>query len=215
MISDLRKAMVRLEEEAVLSWVDEEAAKGAEPAKIVEALRQAMTEIGRLYEEDEYFLAELVMAAEIFKSAFAILEPLMVRKSVGKPLGRILIGTVSGDFHDIGKNIVATLLQCSGFEVTDLGVDVSPGVFCARLEEQSFHIVGMSALLTTAYEPMKITVARIRALGLSPAPAILIGGGVMNQSVVDYVGADGFARDAVAALSLCKKHVQSRIKQCY
>lgn len=166
------------------------------------ALIPAMGEVGRLFEEGDYFVPEMLIAARAMKAGLAIIRPLLVESGV-EPVGKVAIGTVQGDLHDIGKNLVAMILEGAGFEIYDIGTDVSPEQFIAAVEN-GVDIIGLSALLTTTMPNMVKTINAIEAAGLRDQVKIIIGGAPITQEFSDQIGADGFAPDAIQAAKLAK-----------
>jgi len=194
MLTDaLAKAIVELEEEQVLALVNERLGSGTAPLEVVKSLQQGMVEVGNLFQSGEYFLSELVMCGEIMKGAMDILEPHLGGES-GEHKGTIVIGTVKGDIHDLGKNIVVMLLRGAGYNVIDLGVDVPKERFIEAVKETKAPLVGMSVLLTSCQEGMKETIEAFRAAGLDTKVAI--GGNYIDETVKNYAGADYFATTA-------------------
>jgi len=178
---------------------------GAEPIRLVsEGLGPAMTTVGRLFEEGDCFVPELLMAARANKAVFEILRPLLSRTGV-KPAGRVVLGTVKGDMHDIGKNLVAALLEGGGFEVIDLGVDVPPARFVAAVEERQPQILGLSALLTTTLPGMKATLEALRSAGLRERVKVMVGGAPVTEGHARAIGADGYADNAATAVDLARR----------
>lgn len=177
---------------------------GVEPMTLIsESMVPAMDEVGRLFEAEEYFVPELLLAGRAMKSAMELLRPLMIAS--GQKLStRVVIGTVKGDLHDIGKNIVASMLEGSGFEVIDLGSDVAPEVFVAAVEERQPHVVCMSALLTVTMPAMKTTIDALTAAGLRTKVKVLIGGAPVTSQYGKEIGADGYSENASGAVSLVK-----------
>jgi len=163
----------------------------------------AMSEVGRLFEEGEYFVPEMLIAARAMKAGLAILQPLLVDSGV-ESSGKVAIGTVKGDLHDIGKNLVAMMLEGAGFEIVDLGTDVTPEQFVAAVRE-GVDIVGLSALLTTTMPSMEGTIKAIEAAGLRDQVKVIIGGAPVTAEYARQIGADGFAPDASQAVTLAKK----------
>ena len=166
----------------------------------------AMEEVGRLFEEGEYFVPEMLISARAMQACLGILKPLLVDADV-KPVGKVAIGTVKGDLHDIGKNLVAMMLEGGGFEITDLGTDVTPEKYIEAIQREEVDIVGMSALLTTTMPNMVTTINAISEAGLREKVKIIIGGAPVTADYADQIGADGFAPDASQAVSLAKKLV--------
>jgi methylmalonyl-CoA mutase cobalamin-binding domain/chain len=201
-LSDLFLALKR---DAVLEIVGRRLKAGEDPLRILDDCRLGMTLVGERFQEGDFFLAELILSAEIFKEAAAMIEPHLPRATPGHAKGRVLIGTLQGDIHELGKNIVATLLRAHGFEVLDLGVDVPPSVVAKKAKEFQPHLVGFSALITPAFLSMKEAVALLQEAGLRDDIKVMIGGGVTTAKVRDYVGADFQTTDAIEGVSYCLK----------
>jgi 5-methyltetrahydrofolate--homocysteine methyltransferase len=179
-------------------------AAGVEPmALIQESMVPAMDEVGRLFECEEYFVPELLLAGRAMKGAMELLKPLLTA-SGQKMAVRVVIGTVKGDLHDIGKNIVASMLEGSGFEVIDLGTDVSPENFVAAVEQRKPHVVCMSALLTVTMPAMKLTIDALQTAGLRTQVKVLIGGAPVTSQYAKEIGADGYSENANGAVGLVK-----------
>ncbi len=206
MQDNISNSLIELEEDEVLEGVSRSLERGVEPITLVEQLRLAMSVVGKRFEDKEYYLSELIMSAEIFKEAMALIEPRM-EASTDESRGRLVIGTVKGDIHDIGKNIVATLLRCDGFEVLDLGVDVPAAVFVEETRSSGAKILALSGQLTPAIDAMKETVAALTNAGLRDDVKVIIGGGPVNQSVVEFAGADAWGKDAAQAVRLVAEHL--------
>ncbi|MEN6480326.1 MAG: corrinoid protein [Anaerolineales bacterium] len=166
-----------------------------------EAMIPAMAEVGRLFEENEYYVPELLIAARAMKAGLAILKPLLVATGV-EPKGKVVVGTVKGDLHDIGKNLVAIMVEGAGYEVIDLGVDVPPERFVRTAIEEGAQVIGLSALLTTTMPSMKATVEALQEAGVHGPIKIMIGGAPVTQRYADEIGADGYGRDAAEAARL-------------
>jgi 5-methyltetrahydrofolate--homocysteine methyltransferase len=178
-------------------------ANGISAADILQqGLITAMGEVGRLFEEGEYFVPEMLIAARAMKSGLAILQPLLVDSGV-EPAGKVAIGTVKGDLHDIGKNLVGMMLEGAGFEIVDLGTDVPPEKFVAAAQDGA-NVIGLSALLTTTMPSMETTIKAIEAAGLRARVKVIIGGAPVTAEYARQIGADGFAPDASQAVSLAK-----------
>jgi len=179
-------------------------AAGVEPmALIQESMVPAMDEVGRLFECEEYFVPELLLAGRAMKGAMELLKPLLT--AAGQKMAvRVVIGTVKGDLHDIGKNIVASMLEGSGFEVIDLGTDVSPENFVAAVEQRKPHVVCMSALLTVTMPAMKLTIDALKTAGLRTQVKVLIGGAPVTSQYAKEIGADGYSENANGAVGLVK-----------
>ncbi len=166
----------------------------------------AMDEVGRRFETNEYFVPELLISARAMKGALELIRPKLADKGA-KPIAKVVIGTVKGDLHDIGKNLVAAMLEGGGFEVIDLKVDVSPEQFVQTAKEQGAQIIAMSALLTTTMPGMKATVDAVNNAGLHDKVKIMIGGAPVTQRYADEIGADGFSENASAAVRLARQLV--------
>jgi 5-methyltetrahydrofolate--homocysteine methyltransferase len=179
--------------------------EGIDPSALVhDTMIPAMNEVGRRYEANEYFVPELLIAARAMKASLELIRPLLAEKGT-EPVGRVVIGTVQGDLHDIGKNLVAAMLEGAGFEVVDLGVDVSPEKFVAAAREKNASIVALSALLTTTMHAMKAVVENLNTAGLHGKVKIIIGGAPVTQKYADEIGADGYSSNANAAVALARK----------
>jgi 5-methyltetrahydrofolate--homocysteine methyltransferase len=180
-------------------------AAGVEPMKLVqEYMMPAMDEVGRRFECSEYFVPELLLSARAMKAALALIRPLLTATGA-QPTGRVALGTVKGDLHDIGKNLVAAMLEGGGYEVIDLGVNVSPEQFVAAVKEKGANIVAMSALLTTTMPSMKTTIEALKQSGVREKVKVIIGGAPITQKYADEIGADGFSESAAGAVTAAKK----------
>lgn len=200
-----------LHEDNVLAIVQDRLTAGDDPLAIVEDCQEGMRRVGERYEQGQYFLSALIMAGEILREVTEIVQPIIKKRVKEKESGRILLGTVQNDIHDIGKNIQGILLSCYGFTVYDLGVDVSPSVFLARALKVRPDIVGLSGLLTSSYDTMRETVALFREASdpnISQAP-ILIGGGMLTDQVCQYTGADHWATNSMDGVRLCQHIIKS------
>ncbi len=209
------RLMADLEEDAVLDLVKQRIAQGDDPMQIIEDCNEGMRLVGQRYEQGQYFIAGLIMSGEIFREVVELIQPLLEKQTSGKSSGLVLVGTVSGDIHDIGKNIVGMLLACYGFTVIDLGVDVPPADFTAKAVETKPDIVGLSGLITASFEKMKMTVSllRVEAQNHGLTFPILIGGGMIDDQVCRYVGADYWVGDAMSGVRLCQRLItESRNK---
>jgi methanogenic corrinoid protein MtbC1 len=180
--------------------------EGKDPVRVLELCRSAMDIVGKRFEEGEYFLPELVLAGEMLETIGAIAKPLIKSKpgEQSRKLGKVLIGTVHGDLHDIGKNIVCFMLDINGFEVKDIGIDVPIENFLGAIDEFKPDVVGLSGFLTLAFESMKETIQAIEREGRRDGLKIMIGGGQIDETVRAYTGADAFGVNAVEAVNLCK-----------
>jgi len=200
---DMVKAIVELDESRALELARRRLESGEDPRRILDDLRKATEVIGEKYEKGEFFIADLVMAGEILKGISKLVRPKLkelgkTRKSVGK----FVIGTVEGDIHDTGKNIIVTMAEAAGFEVIDLGVDVPPEKFVEAIKQHNPDIVGMSGLLTLAIESMKKTVEAIKEAGLRDKVKIIIGSGRVDQYACEYIGADAWTNNAAQGVKI-------------
>jgi len=178
---------------------------GMDPLKLVqEYMMPAMAEVGRRFETNEYFVPELLLAARAMKAALELIRPLLIA-SGAQPVARVALGTVKGDLHDIGKNLVAAMLEGGGYEVIDLGVNVEPEKFIAAVKEKGANIVAMSALLTTTMPSMKTTVDAIKQAGVRDQVKILVGGAPVTQKYADEIGADGYSESAAGIVAIAKQ----------
>lgn len=180
-------------------------ANGVDPLTLVnDFMVPAMAEVGRRFECNEYFVPELLISARAMKASLDLIRPLLVARG-DKPVGRVAIGTVKGDLHDIGKNLVSAMLEGGGFEVIDLGVNVPPEKFIQAVKERNANVIAMSALLTTTMPGMKTTIDAIKAAGVREQVRVLIGGAPVTQKYADEIGADGFSDNAVGAVAVARK----------
>ncbi|MBW1944784.1 MAG: cobalamin-dependent protein [Deltaproteobacteria bacterium] len=206
MAGDLVNTLADLKEKEALAMVQERLDSGDDPMAILDDARTAMEVVGKRFEEHTYFIPDLVYSGEILKAISEIIKPLLLgEEEESEKLGKVLIGTVAGDIHDIGKNIVTFLLEVNGFEVKDVGVDVPVKKFVEAIEEFGPDVVGLSCLLTVAFDAMKDTITAIQEAGLRDKVKIMIGGGVVDANLVPYVGADAFEQYASGAVTLSKK----------
>lgn len=201
MSEDISAFVADIDEERTLAAVNGALAAGTDPLLLVEALRKGMSIVGDRFEAREYFLPDLIFSAEIFSAAIALIEP-KLEGGGGPSLGSVVIGTVQSDIHDIGKNIVATMLRCSGYDVHDLGVDVPPAAFVEKVKETGAGLVAMSGLLTPAFDSMKATVQAFADAGLRDSVKVMIGGGPVNETVLEFCGADAYGKDPSEAVRL-------------
>ena len=207
----LRGGIADLDEEGVLATVRAGISAGGDPAAVIAACEEGMRLVGEQYQGGDYYLSGLIMAGEIFREVLEIVQPALEATLAGNASGRVLLGTVKGDIHDIGKAIVQIALRANGFAVEDLGVDVPPEVFVAKALVWRPDIIGLSGLLTTAYEPMRETIRLLRAqpdLAAASIP-IIVGGGTLNEQVRAFVGADYWCNDALEGVRLCQHIIGS------
>ncbi len=206
-LKELYDAVVNGDAKATHSITQQAIQDGVDPLKLVnEYMIPAMDEVGRRFEANEYFVPELLISARAMKASLDIIRPLLTARG-DKPAGRVAIGTVKGDLHDIGKNLVASLLEGGGFEVIDLGVNVTPEKFIATVREKNANIIAMSALLTTTMPSMRTTIEALKQAGVRDQVKVLIGGAPITQKYADEIGADGYSETAVGAVALAKKAV--------
>jgi 5-methyltetrahydrofolate--homocysteine methyltransferase len=186
--------------------VTEQALKeGTDPLKLVmDHMAPAMSEVGRRFECNDYFVPELLLSARAMKSAMELIRPLLTAQGA-QPVGRVAIGTVKGDLHDIGKNLVAAMLEGGGFEVIDLGVNVTPEQFVNTVKEKKANVVALSALLTTTMPSMKTTIDALQQAGVRQQVKVIIGGAPITQKYADEIGADGYSDNAAEAVPLTKR----------
>jgi 5-methyltetrahydrofolate--homocysteine methyltransferase len=210
MSGELTKAIADLEESEALRMTKERLERGEEPRLILDESRSGMEIVGKRFSDGTYFLPELIFSAEIFKEITEIVKPRLKKEVQAKRLGKVIIGTVAGDIHDIGKDIVVFMLDVSGFEVYDLGVDVPPKKFVEKIKETNAPVVGLSGFLTLAFDSMKETVDVIKAAGLRGKVKIMVGGGQIDEEIRRYTGADAYGKDAMAGVSLTKAWIGSR-----
>ena len=203
MSQELINAITEMREEEALALTNQLLEGGTAPMEILEACKSAMDIIGARFEKGEAFIPELILAGEMMTALTAVLKPHLAAESGEDKLGKVVIGTVEGDIHDIAKDIVAFMLDINGFEVTDLGVDVPPAKFVEAVRETGAKIVGLSGFLTLAYDPMKETVAALKEAGVDVK--VMIGGGQIDEQIKEYTGADAYGRDAMAAVALAKE----------
>jgi methanogenic corrinoid protein MtbC1 len=206
MASKLVEAIANMQEDEALQMVQESLDKGEDASGVLAQCQEAMAVVGKRYEAGEYFLPELIMSGEMLKKISDIVKPKITNQGEGaKKLGKVVLGTVRGDIHDIGKDIVGFMLDVNGFEVHDLGVDVPEEKFVEAVKEVKPEVVALSGFLTLAYDTMKSTVEALSAAGLRNGVKIMIGGGQINEMIKDYAKADAYGIDAMAAVTMAKQ----------
>lgn len=210
MSQKLVNAIADMREEEALKLVKEMVEGGSEPMAILESAREAMDIVGQRYEKGTYFLPELILAGEILNQITDVVKPELAKLPEIERHGKVLIGTVKGDIHDIGKNIVSFMLDVNGFDVLDLGVDVSPQKFVEAIRDFQPQVVGLSGFLSLAFDAMKETVEVINTAGLRDKVKIMIGGGQVSEQVREHTGADAYGQDAMAGVSLAKEWVGAK-----
>ncbi len=201
-IQALAEAVINGDRDEVTRLAQEAVNEGVGPESIVnEGLIAGMSEVGRRFKANEFYVPEVLIAARAMHAGMDIVNPLLAESGI-EPRGRVLIGTVQGDLHDIGKNLVAMMLEGGGYEIIDMEVDVTPDQFVAAVNEHSPNVVAMSALLTTTMPSMKDTIDALAAAGVREQVKVMIGGAPITQDYADEIGADGYAADAASAVDL-------------
>jgi len=212
-LDELSQAVIGGDAAAVKESTEKALAQGLTPEKIFrEALIPGMDEVGRRMEAEEYFIPEVLLSARAMKSASEVLKPLIAQSKTVEPLGRVVIGTVQGDLHDIGKNLVAMMLEAKDFEVTDLGIDVPPEQFIEKVKNTKADILAISAMLTTTMQKMDETIKSLRTAGYRENLIVMVGGAPVTADYSRNIGADGFAIDAAGAARLAEKLITERVK---
>ena len=204
-LKPLHDAILKGDAKTAKATTEAALAAGTDPMKLVqEYMMPAMAEVGRRFECNEYFVPELLLAARAMKAALELIRPLLAAGGV-KPTARVVLGTVKGDLHDIGKNLVGAMLEGGGYEVIDLGVNVPPEQFVAAVKGKGADIVAMSALLTTTMPAMKTTLDALQQAGVRQQVKVLVGGAPITQKYADEIGADGYSESAAGAVNAAKK----------
>jgi len=203
MSKELIEAILDMREEDAVALSIQLLDSGVSPYDVLDDCRAAMTIIGERFETGEAFIPELILAGEILGQISDVVKPRMQAGAESKKIGKIVLGTVQGDIHDIAKDIVGFMLDINGFEVTDLGVDVTPAQFVEAVKQSGAKIVGLSGFLTLAFEPMKYTVQALKDAGLTDVK-VMIGGGQIDESIRQYTSADAYGKDAMAAVAIAK-----------
>jgi methylmalonyl-CoA mutase cobalamin-binding domain/chain len=203
-LQPLHDAILTGDAKTARSTTEAALAAGADPMKLVqETMMPAMDEVGRRFERNEYFVPELLLAARAMKGCLELIRPLLAAGGI-EPAGRVAIGTVKGDLQDIGKNLVAAMLEGGGYEVIDLGVNVDPSKFVAAVKEKNARIVAMSALLTTTMPAMKTTIEALEKAGVRGSVKVMVGGAPVTESYAKEIGADGFSKSAAGAVEAAR-----------
>ncbi len=205
MTEDLVNTLADLKEEEAIKIVKERLSADEDPLEILGDARKGMEIVGNRFASSEYFIPDLVYSGEILKSVTELVKPKLTTTTESKKLGKIVFGTVAGDIHDIGKDIVVFMLDVNGFEVHDLGIDVPVQKFVDKIKETGAPIVGLSGFLTLAFDSMKQTVDAMKAAGLRDKVRVMIGGGQITEEVKNYTGADAYGKDAMAGVTLAKQ----------
>jgi 5-methyltetrahydrofolate--homocysteine methyltransferase len=201
---DLVTLIAELKKQEAIQVTEQRLKSGENPLKILDDGKKAMQIVGRRFSEGTYFIPDLVYSGKILEQVAELVKPGLAQAPHAGELGKIVLGTVAGDLHDIGKNLVTFMLDVNGFAVYDLGIDVKPQIFVDKIKEVQPQIVGMSGFLTSVYQAMKDTVDAIAVAGLRNEVKIMIGGGVMDEEIRKFAGADAYGEDAMAAVNLAK-----------
>ena len=206
-MADLVKLLADLKEQEALKVVKDRLEKGDDALKILEDARAGMEIVGKRFASSQYFIPDLIYSGEILKAVSELVKPKLTKDVGTKKLGKVVFGTVAGDIHDIGKDIVVFMLDVNGFEVYDLGVDVPVQKFVDKIKETGAPVVGLSGFLTLAFDAMKDTIEAMESAGLRDKVKVMIGGGQITEEVRKYTGADAFGKDAMAGVSLAQKWI--------
>lgn len=204
-MSEIAEALANLEEDKVNELVKKRLDAGEDPMSILDECRQGMDIVGDRYKAGDYFLSELIVSGEIFKESMNLIEPRLKAGQGSGQATKVVLGTVKGDIHNIGKDIVAILLKGAGFEVYDLGIDVLPQAFVDKLKETGANILGMSGLLTPSFDSMKETVESVKEAGLRDKVKIVVGGGIVTEIVQRHTGVDAFTNDGLEGVEICRR----------
>jgi methanogenic corrinoid protein MtbC1 len=207
MAGKLVKFLSDLQEQEALDYVDKALEKGDDAMKILAETQEAMAIVGKKFASGEYFIPDLIFSGEILKQLVQKLEPHLKKGGQVKKLGKIIVGTVAGDIHDIGKDLVVFMLDVNGYEVTDLGIDVPVQKFVDAVKNTGSTVVALSGFLTLAFDTMKETVEALKKAGLRDKLKIMIGGGQIDETVRKYIGADAFGKDAIEAVKLANNWI--------
>lgn len=206
-MSSFIKELVQLHEDKVIELTKERLEKGEDPLDIIDDVKAAMSEVGDKYEKKEYFMPELIMSGEILEQVFNLVEPKLDEDQIEEKEGTVLLGTVEGDIHNIGKDLVNFMLDVNGYEVIDIGEDKKPEEFVEEIKKNNPDVVGLSGLLTLSYDSMRKTVDSINEAEIKDSIKIMIGGSTIDESTVEYSGADAYGKSAVDAVNLAQKWV--------
>jgi dimethylamine corrinoid protein len=202
--SELSRAFADLDDELALKTVREKLEAGLDPLTIVKDLQAGMEMFSEQCKNGNFFISDLILAGDIFQQSMALLEPLLKKNENSQTGAKIVLGTVKGDIHNLGKDILGILLKASGFEVYDLGINVPPASFVQKLQETKAQILGLSGLITPSFDSMKATVDALAAAGVRDQIKVIIGGGVVSEIARQYSGADAFTTDAIEGVDWCK-----------
>ena len=214
-LSQLTNFLLELEEDQALDLVKVRLNAGQDPLAIIQEAQLGLRLVGERYEKGQYYVMGMMMAGEIFRETMELIQPYMQVQFSDGEQGNILLGTVKGDIHDIGKNIFSLMLRSQGFHVEDLGTEVPPSRFVEETLRLKPDVIALSGLLTVSYETMKATVQQVRQIGDAriAATPFIVGGGTVNEMVCAYIGADYWASDAVAGVQICQQIIAARSQQ--
>ena len=207
MAGELVKLLSDLKEKEALEYVEKALGKGTDPMTLLEETKKGMTKVGEKFSSGEYFIPDLVYSGEILKGIVKILEPHLKKGEEAERRGKVIIGTVAGDIHDIGKDLVVFMLDVNGFDVIDLGIDVPVQKFVDTIKETGSKVLGLSGFLTIAFQSMKDTVEAIQKAGLRDKVKIMVGGGQIDEQVRGFTGADAYGKDAMEAVNLAEEWI--------
>ena len=208
-MSNFIDEIVELNENKVIEMLKIKLDNNEDPLAIMEEIKEAMKGIGEKFENKEYFLPDLIMSGEILRQIFEILSPKLKETGTSeKKKGKVLLGTVAGDIHDIGKDVVKFMLDVNGFDVLDLGVDVTAQKFVDSMKDYKPQVLALSGFLTLAFDSMREIIQKIKDEGLRDSVKIMIGGGTVDERIVEYVGADAYGESAVEAVNLAKERIE-------
>ncbi|MFB0520071.1 MAG: B12-binding domain-containing protein [Desulfatiglandales bacterium] len=204
MSGELVKLLSDLKEPEALAFVEKALGEGVDPMDLLGETKEGMNIVGQRFASQEYFIPDLVFSGEILKGINKMLEPHLKKREEAGRLGKVIMGTVAGDIHDIGKDLVVFMLDVNGYEVMDLGVDVPAQKFVDTIKDTGSRVVGLSGFLTLAYDSMKQTIEAMNAAGLRDKAKVMIGGGQITEEIRKYTGADAYGKDAMEAVKLAK-----------
>ena len=211
MFSNLTKNLIELERDKVLTEVEKRLIQRENPMKVFDECKQGMEIIGEKYKNKEYFLAELMLAGDLFREVMELIGPYLgEKKEETDSKGKIILATIQGDIHDLGKNLFGSLLKIEGFEVYDLGVDVKSEIVIEKVKEIQPDFLGFSSLITITFDPMKEVIDKLKETGLRDKLKIMVGGGITTELVKDYIGADFQTIDAVEGVQYCLQEINLR-----
>ena len=212
MLSQLTKNLIELERDKVLSEVKERLIQGEDPMRMIEECKEGMALVGEKYKIKEYFLAELMLSGDLFREAMELIDPYLGENTAESDIkGKIILVTIKGDIHDLGKNVLGTLLKLEGFKIYDLGVDINPDIVIEKVKEIQPDFLGFSSLLTITFDPMKEVIDKLEDAGLRDKVKIMVGGGITTPLVKDYIGADFQTIDAMEGVQYCLEYIRAKV----